>query len=161
MPLTNFSKNSRSLDKKLFRRSAESVQAWQASGRSSASKRVSLIQPSDVERYRLWRLSGYPPQVAPVKPVTVKHDLDNLSLFFQWAVRRNYCRENCTHEVERPSDKDASNSLAGYAILCTPAPPVDNRKPINSRPTIRSCRAVGLSLYEEARRTYLQAERRS
>jgi integrase len=68
---------------------------------------VSMMQSGEVERYKIWRLAGDPPQVAPVEPVTVKHDLDNLSLFFQWACKRNYCRENPTRDVERPSDKDA------------------------------------------------------
>jgi integrase len=63
---------------------------------------VGLITPGDVHRYKLWRLQEH-----DCEPVTVRHDLDALSLFFQWAVLVNYARENVTREVEKPSDKDA------------------------------------------------------
>ncbi len=75
---------------------------------------VSLIHPGDVERYKVWRLSprqeligGKKVTIAPVQPVTVKHDLDNLSVFFYWAVKADYARHNPLKEVGRPSDKDA------------------------------------------------------
>jgi integrase len=42
-----------------------------------------------------------------VKPVTCKHDLDNLSLFFKWAKKMKYARANPVQSVSKPSDKDA------------------------------------------------------
>ena len=69
---------------------------------------VSMIHAGNVEQYKAWRLGGDPEaKISPVKPVTVKHDLDNLSLFFRWAKKMNYCRELPTDEVDRPSDVDA------------------------------------------------------
>jgi integrase len=71
------------------------------------SQMAGMISPGDVERYKIWRLSGNTPELQPVRPVTVKHDLDNLSLFFQWAVKMNYCRSNVVREVKKPSDADS------------------------------------------------------
>jgi len=69
---------------------------------------VSVMTAGDVERYKIWRLKGDTEnEIAPVRPVTCKHDLDNLSLFFQWACRMNYCRENIVDAVKKPSDRDA------------------------------------------------------
>lgn len=68
---------------------------------------VSMIQPGDVEDYKVWRLTPRStPEgiVRPVKEVTAKHDLDNLSVFFKWAVKRNLARRNPLKEVKRPSD---------------------------------------------------------
>jgi hypothetical protein len=47
-------------------------------------------------------------KIAAVKPVTVRHDLDNLSLFFQCAKKQRYCRENLvlSQESEKPSDDE-------------------------------------------------------
>jgi integrase len=71
-------------------------------------REVSLIDEGDVERYKLWRLSGQEDQeIKPVKPVTCKHDLDNLSLFFQWAKKMKYARSNPVRGVAKPSDRDA------------------------------------------------------
>lgn len=72
---------------------------------------ISSIHPGDVERYKVWRLtprrlpSG--DEVAAVRDVTVKHDLDNLSIFFQWGVKQNYARQNPLVDVKRPSDSQA------------------------------------------------------
>lgn len=72
------------------------------------SQVVSMIRPSDVERYKIWRSTGdQAKKIAAVKPVTVKHDLDNLSIFFQYAIRMDYARLNPTKEVSKPSDRDA------------------------------------------------------
>ena len=75
---------------------------------------VSMITPGDVERYKVWRLTprkeivnGKEREVRPVKPVTAKHDLDNLSVFFSWAVKNDYARNNPVKDVDRPSDADA------------------------------------------------------
>ncbi len=67
---------------------------------------ISLIHPGDVERYKVWRLTPRE-DVAAVKEVTAKHDLDNLSIFFQWAVKAGYARQNPVKEVKRPSDAAA------------------------------------------------------
>jgi integrase len=67
---------------------------------------VSAMTPGHLDNYKIWRLRG-DDQIAPVKPVTVKHDLDALSVFFQWAVRQNLAQRNIVEDVERPSDKDA------------------------------------------------------
>ncbi len=41
---------------------------------------------------------------APVKPITVRHDLDTLSLFFQWAEQANYARGNLVKNVKKPPE---------------------------------------------------------
>jgi len=69
---------------------------------------VSMVSAGDIERYKAWRLTGdVANEIAPVKPVTAKHDLDNLSIFFRWAVKQEYARMNPLKEVARPSDRDA------------------------------------------------------
>lgn len=75
---------------------------------------VSMIHPGDVERYKVWRLSprqetidGKKVTITPVQSVTVKHDLDNLSVFFKWAVKADFARHNPLKEVGRPSDVGA------------------------------------------------------
>jgi integrase len=75
---------------------------------------VSLVTAGDIERYKVWRLTPRetlvgeePTTIPPVKSVTAKHDLDNLSLFFQWARKANYARQNPLDEVDRPSDADS------------------------------------------------------
>ncbi len=67
---------------------------------------ISMIPPGDVERYKVWRLTPRD-QLAAVREVTAKHDLDNLSVFFQWAVKCGYARQNPVKEVKRPSDAKA------------------------------------------------------
>lgn len=67
---------------------------------------ISMIQPGDVEDYKVWRLTPRP-DVPAVRDVTAKHDLDNLSVFFRWAVKRDYARLNPCKEVKRPSDSQA------------------------------------------------------
>jgi integrase len=64
---------------------------------------ISMIQPGDVEHYKVWRLTSE----RAVRDVTAKHDLDNLSIFFQWAVKQDYARLNPCKEVKRPSDAQA------------------------------------------------------
>ena len=63
---------------------------------------VSMITPADINRYKVWRLTQH-----LVKPVTCKHDLDNLSVFFRWAVEQSYARQNPVAEVKKPSDAQA------------------------------------------------------
>lgn len=71
---------------------------------------ISMIQPRDVERYKVWRLTPTVKDsltVPAVRDVTAKHDLDNLSIFFQWAVKNDYARQNPLRDVKRPSDAKA------------------------------------------------------
>jgi integrase len=71
-------------------------------------KMVTAIGAGEVERYKVWRLKGDAAEkIAPVKPVTLKHDLDSLSLLFQWAIKMNCARDNPLNSVSRPSDRDA------------------------------------------------------
>lgn len=65
-------------------------------------QQICTITPGDVERYKAWRLIQL-----KVRPVTARHDLDNLSVFFQWAIKARYADRNPVREVHRPSDKDA------------------------------------------------------
>jgi integrase len=67
---------------------------------------VSMIRPGDVERYKVWRATGDAVRRS-VRDVTIKHDLDNLSVLFQWAVKANYARQNPVREVAKPSDAAA------------------------------------------------------
>jgi len=60
------------------------------------------IQPGHVERYALWRASEH-----EVRPITIRHDLHALSLFFQWAERHGYHTSNPVEGVPIPSDRDA------------------------------------------------------
>lgn len=94
-------------------------QSWRRIKTSMAScteffgkQMISMIHPGDVERYKVWRLTPRRDlyrdiDIAPVREVTVKHDLDNLSIFFQWSVKQNYARQNPLHDVKRPSDSKA------------------------------------------------------
>lgn len=63
---------------------------------------ISMIGPADINRYKVWRLTDH-----RVKPVTVKHDLDNLSVFFRWAIEQSYARQNPVAAIKKPSDADA------------------------------------------------------
>ncbi len=50
---------------------------------------VTSIRTPEVSRYRVHRLS-----VHKVQPITLRHDLNNLSLFFQWAAEMEYRADN-------------------------------------------------------------------
>ena len=65
------------------------------------SKPVSLITPGDLEDYKAWRRSS------KIKEVTLRNDLHALSRFFQYAMRKNWARENPVREVEMPSDRNS------------------------------------------------------
>jgi integrase len=70
------------------------------------NRAVPSITEPDVERYKVWRLTGEG-EVVAVKSVTLRHDLDNLSKFFNWAKRMGYATRNPVDGVERPSIEDA------------------------------------------------------
>ena len=68
-----------------------------------AGRIVAEITPADVEAYKEWRTREH-----QILPVTLKHDLNNLSLFYRkWAVRRGLAQRNPVAEVTKPSDRDA------------------------------------------------------
>ncbi len=68
-------------------------------------KTVYLITHADIEKYKVWRLNGGG-EIAPVKPITVRHDLDNFSLFLQWAQQVNYARVNLIESVKKPPEDE-------------------------------------------------------
>lgn len=70
------------------------------------NRTAASIDPADVERYKNWRLRGSE-DIASVKAVTLRHDLDNLSKFFEWAIKMRYVTSNPVREVEKPSTEDA------------------------------------------------------
>jgi len=64
---------------------------------------VGTITAGDVEQYKAWRLSEH-----RVREITVRHDLDALSVFFRkFAVKFGWAVENPVSDVTRPSDRDA------------------------------------------------------
>lgn len=64
---------------------------------------VQQISAGDVEQYKTWRISEH-----GVKDVTVRHDLDALSIFFKRYARKfGWCQTSPVNDVKRPSDKDA------------------------------------------------------
>jgi integrase len=63
---------------------------------------VSMITEGRVEDYKTWRLSEH-----QVRDVTVRHDLHALSLFFQYAIKQHWTRDNPIERVDIPSDADA------------------------------------------------------
>jgi integrase len=65
-------------------------------------RHVSTIRPSDVNRYALWRRGEH-----EVRPITLRHDLDNLSKFFEWARTMDLCPDNPVKSVSKPSADDA------------------------------------------------------
>jgi integrase len=67
---------------------------------------VRSIESPDVERYKVWRLTG-DDQIKAVKTVTLRHDLDNCSKFFKWAIKMRYATCNPVRGVTKPSTEDA------------------------------------------------------
>jgi integrase len=65
-------------------------------------KVVSLIDEADLERYKTWRANEH-----QVRDVTIKHDLNALSTFFQYAAKQHWTHDNPVRRVKIPSDKDA------------------------------------------------------
>lgn len=63
---------------------------------------VSRITAGDVENYKTFRISEH-----GVVDVTLRHDLHNLSLFFQYAKKAKWATGNPTEDVSKPSDVDA------------------------------------------------------
>jgi integrase len=63
---------------------------------------VSAIYEAEIEAYKLWRFMEH-----EVRDITIRHDLHALSVFFQYAVKQRWARENPINNVKIPSDKDA------------------------------------------------------
>ena len=60
------------------------------------------MSAADIERYSVWRRKKH-----GVQPITLRHDLDALSKFFQWGVRMNLAPKNPVKDVEKPSTENA------------------------------------------------------
>ena len=67
---------------------------------------IGSIDVPDVESYKVWRLSG-DQSTAAVKSITLRHDLDAFSKFFEWAIRMGYATFNVVLSVSKPSTDDA------------------------------------------------------
>ena len=65
------------------------------------SKPVSLINAGDLEDFKAWR------RLRKIKEVTIRHDLHALSLFFQYAVRKGWARDNLVRQIDMPSDRES------------------------------------------------------
>jgi integrase len=55
-----------------------------------------------VEAYKAWRFNEH-----DVRGITVRHDLHALSVFFQYAIKQHWTRDNPIANVEIPSDAEA------------------------------------------------------
>ena len=66
------------------------------------SEPVSMIDEGRIEAYKTWRLNEH-----RVRDVTVRHDLHALSVFFNYAIKQRWSRENPVRRVEIPSDIEA------------------------------------------------------
>jgi integrase len=66
------------------------------------------ITVGQVQDYMSWRRAGDETRdVAPVKEITLRHDLHALSPLFQYGQKHNWCSQNPVESVKIPSDKDA------------------------------------------------------
>jgi integrase len=66
------------------------------------------ITVGQVQDYMSWRRSGDEARdIAPVKEITLRHDLHALSPLFQYGQKHNWCSHNPVESVKIPSDKDA------------------------------------------------------
>lgn len=66
------------------------------------NKNIVAIRRSDIERYKTWRLVTH-----RVQPITLRHDLDALSKFLEWAIVMDIRHDNPMSEVQKPSTEDA------------------------------------------------------
>lgn len=63
---------------------------------------VSMIDEGRIEEYKTWRFNEH-----NVRGITVRHDLHALSVFFQYAMKQHWTRDNPIANVEIPSDAEA------------------------------------------------------
>jgi integrase len=66
------------------------------------TRAVSTIYEGEIEAYKVWRVEKH-----QVRDVTLRHDLHALSVFFRYAMKQNWARENPILNVKIPSDEDA------------------------------------------------------
>jgi len=66
------------------------------------SAAVDTITPGDIEAYKTFRIGEH-----GVRDITLRHDLHALSLFFKFAKKSQWAKENPVNEVKKPSDVDA------------------------------------------------------
>ena len=66
------------------------------------NKTVSMLDESEVESYKSRRIDEH-----EVRDITLRHDLHALSVFFSYAIKQHWTRENPLRNVEIPSDKEA------------------------------------------------------
>ena len=67
-----------------------------------AKKPVGTIDDADIEAYKVWRFEEH-----EVRDITVRHDLHALSVFFKYAIKQRWTRQNPIDNVKIPSDEDA------------------------------------------------------
>jgi integrase len=66
------------------------------------------ITVGQVQDYMSWRRAGDGSrEIAPVKEITLRHDLHALSPLFQYGMNHNWCSKNPVESVKIPSDKEA------------------------------------------------------
>lgn len=63
---------------------------------------VSSITEGQIDDYKSWRRTEH-----EVREITIRHDLHALSVFYKYAIKHNWARENPVRKVEIPSDVDA------------------------------------------------------
>jgi integrase len=63
---------------------------------------VGLIAEAQIESYKTWRST-----VHKVRDVTLRHDLHALSIFFKYAIKQRWTRNNPIRNVKVPSDAEA------------------------------------------------------
>ncbi|HEY4930112.1 MAG TPA: tyrosine-type recombinase/integrase [Terriglobales bacterium] len=66
------------------------------------NKSVSMLDEGEIESYKVLRIDTH-----EVRDVTLRHDLHALSVFFSYAIKQHWTRENPLRNVEIPSDKEA------------------------------------------------------
>lgn len=71
-------------------------------GRFFGDRPVSDLGAADIEAYKSYRA-----ETNLVRDITIRHDLHNLSKFFQYARKQRWARENPTELVRKPSDAEA------------------------------------------------------
>lgn len=69
---------------------------------------VHMIRSGDIENFKTWRRNGDEEQeIAPIAEITLRHNLHQLSKFWQYAIRQGWARINPLKGVTVPSDVDA------------------------------------------------------
>jgi integrase len=63
---------------------------------------VITIFEGEIEAYKVWRCAEH-----EVRDITIRHDLHALSVFFQYAIKLRWTRENPIRNIKIPSDGDA------------------------------------------------------